>query len=130
MRVHHIGIIVRNIEHDADVYEKLGYKKIGNVIFDENQHNKILFLSNNEEQIELIEPIDERSTVKNLPTGYAHICYEVENLDEFIDNFKKNKTGVVFTGKIIAPAINNREVMFAYLKNKTIVEFIQSEMKV
>jgi len=106
MRIHHIGIIVKNIEHDADLYEKLGYKKDADIIYDENQSNKILFLKNNEETLELIEPINEKSTVYNLPVGYAHICYEVDDLDEYIKGFKEKKAGVVFTGKILAPAIN------------------------
>jgi len=127
MKIHHIGIIVNSIEKEVELYTKLGYSVYGEIVSDEIQYNKILFLQMGNEKIELIEPMDSRSSVHNLPKGYAHICYEVEDLDAYLDDFKEKRIGVVFTEKLTAPAIDNRSVVFAYLKNKSIVEFVETE---
>lgn len=127
MRVHHIGIISKNMEDDIKLYERLGYVQKDSVVVDEVQFNRIVFVSLFNDTIELIEPIDERSSVYNLPAGYAHICYEVEDLDIFLKEFKNSRTGVIFTPKIVAPAFGGRHIVFAYLKNKTMVEFLEKE---
>jgi len=128
MKIHHIGIIVNSIEKDVELYKKLGYSANEEIVNDEIQYNNILFLQRGNEKIELIEPMDSRSSIYYLPKGYAHICYEVEDLDAFLDDFREKRIGVVFTDKLEAPAIDNRKVVFAYLKNKTIVEFVETEL--
>ena len=127
MKTHHVGIIVDSIEKDTELYKKLGYQQIGEPVNDMNQFNRILFLTNSLDgsRIELIEALDDRSSVINLPQGYAHICYETEDLDAAIEDLKREKIGVVFTKILVAPAIDNRSVVFAYLKNKTIIEFVE-----
>ena len=127
MKVHHTGIIVNSIDKEVELYKALGYSVYGDIVNDEIQCNKILFLQMGNEKIELIEPMDSKSSVYNLPKGYAHICYEVKDLDAHINDFKEKRIGVVFTEKLTAPAIDNRAIVFAYLKNKTIVEFVETE---
>ena len=100
MKIHHVGIVCSDISKTIYLYEKIGYELQG----------------------ELVEPMDFTSTVANCKEGYHHICYEVE--DDFVETFRRLKVGKIFTGELVAPAINNRKVIFAYLKNKTLVEFI------
>lgn len=127
MIFHHIGIIVDNIQTSIFLYKKMGFTLFGEQIVDDVQRNNIAFLinPNSAEKIELIEPLDSSSTVSQLPKGYAHICYEVDNLDEFVTEFRKKDVGIIFTSKMRAPALGKREIIFAYLKNKTILEFIE-----
>lgn len=127
MRMHHIGIIVDSIAGETEIYKQLGYEAYGVVTEDPIQRLRLLFMKNclSGELIELIESIDEKSTVHNLPKGYVHICYEVPDLDEFVQYFKKNKLGIIFTKKLSAPALEGRLIVFAYLKNRTIVEFVE-----
>lgn len=60
MKEHHIGIIVKSIEKDIDIYEKLGYRRESKIYVDEIQKNKVVFLNRegNDLLLELIEPID------------------------------------------------------------------------
>ncbi len=128
MKLNHIGIVVKDIQKSLVIYENIGYILISNIIIDNIQNNKLIFLENilTGEKIELIEPINEKSTVFNFKGGYHHLCYEVKNIDEFISEFKKNKLGIIFTNKITAPAFDNKNVIFAYFKNDTIVEFLET----
>lgn len=124
MKVHHIGIVVKNLEKNIALYTKLAYAPISDVINDNIQHNKVVFLQNQCHTIELIEPLDENSSIYHFKEGYQHICYEVENSDVFLNDFKQLNIGKIFTKPIQAPAINNREVIFACLTNGTFVEFL------
>jgi catechol 2,3-dioxygenase-like lactoylglutathione lyase family enzyme len=95
---------------------------------DEYQNNKLIFMKNvsDNEVIELIEPLNEKSTIYKCKKGYHHICYEVNALEDFLNEFKEKKVGIVFTQKIIAPAFGHKNIVFAYLKNGTIIEFLES----
>ena len=128
MRIHHIGIITKDIAADKELYASLGYSPCGEVVTDDIQNNRLLFMSNEcGEVIELVEAANEKSSVYSLSKGYAHICYEVAEMDAFIDSFKKGRLGLIFTEKLRAPAINNRYIVFAMLKNGTLVEFVEEE---
>lgn len=125
MKQHHIGIIVRNIEKSIKIYSEMGYKLKGNVVLDYNQNNRIAFMySDFSPAIELIQPINELSSIYNFRDGYHHICYETEWGEDIVQIFKAIKIGKIFTKPIIAPALNNREAVFACLQNGTFIEFI------
>ncbi|PWL98726.1 MAG: hypothetical protein DBY04_03505 [Clostridiales bacterium] len=125
MHIHHIGIIVNDIEKDSSMYKSLGFCQCANLVVDLIQFNKIIFLQdfNNSIKIELIEPIDERSSVYNFKCGYHHICFQ-EDGGNIIENFKKMKVGKIFSKPIVAPALNKRKVVFGCLKNGTFIELI------
>ena len=125
MIINHIGIVVDNIEKNINMYSKLGYQLNKNIVWDYNQNNKIaLMCSDFSTNIELIEPIDELSSIYNFNIGYHHICYEAELGEDIVQIFKAMKIGKIFTKPIIAPALNNREIVFACLQNGTFIEFI------
>ncbi|MDR9770435.1 VOC family protein [Acetomicrobium sp.] len=85
MKVHHVGIVVKDIEKACLLYRGLGYVQVDSIIEDNVQHNRLLFLKNGELLVELIEPINSSSPVYNPRNlGYHHICYEVEDLDKAI----------------------------------------------
>lgn len=126
MREHHIGIVVKNIVESQRIFEQLGYKASSKTIVDTYQHNKILFLGNEKtlQKIELIEALDEQSTVKNFKPGLHHICYEADEGENFRVVFREMGIGKIFSHDLTAPALDNRCVMFACLKNGVFVEFI------
>ena len=124
LKINHIGIIVKNIGRSKDIYMSLGYN-ISSYVVDKNQHNNIIILNSEfAPSIELIEPIDEDSSVYNFREGYHHLCYEAEPGEDIIQKFKSMKIGKIFTSPIVAPALDNRKVVFACLQNGTFVEFI------
>lgn len=124
MKVHHIGIIVNDLEKNMILYTKIRYNQISNIIVDNIQHNKIVFLQNQNQTIELIEPLNEKSSIYHFKEGYHHICYEIDRPNTFLQDFKQMKIGKIFTKPIQAPAIDNHEIVFAYLTNGTFVEFL------
>ncbi len=125
--MHHIGIISKNIEQDRDIYIELGYRQMGEIIDDPIQHNRLLFLEKDGDQIELIQAKNEQSTVANCKEGIHHFCYEVDNIEREIAHIKEKKLGLVFTKVMEAPAFDNRKIVFAYLKTKVIVEILNKE---
>lgn len=124
MTVHHIGIIVKDLEKNTTIYTKLGYDQISDVVVDNIQQNKLVFLQNQNQIIELIEPLNEKSSIYHFKEGYHHICYEIDNSSTFFNDFKQMKIGKIFTKSMRAPAIDNREIVFACLTNGTFVEFL------
>lgn len=125
MRINHIGVIVKDINKNISIYLNMGYHLQESIKYDYMQCNQIAFMvSDFSPNIELIEPIDEHSSIYNFKVGYHHICYESEPGEDIIQKFKSMRIGKIFTKPIIAPALDNREVVFACLQNGTFVEFI------
>lgn len=126
MRTHHIGIIVNDLDKNIELYLNLGYEKISDTIIDRIQNNRVLFCKSCDgaQTIELIEPIDEHSSIRNFKSGYHHICYEAEPGEDIIQKFKEMRIGKIFTKPIVAPALDGRKVVFACLQNGTFIEFI------
>lgn len=124
MKLHHFGIVVRDLSKSIPIYKKLGYQFNNQIVWDKEQHIKVVFLSNQGINLELIEPTDQNSTVSNSRTGYHHICYEADPGEDIISSFKEKKLGKIFTKPIVAPALSNRKIVFACLQNGTFVELI------
>lgn len=125
MIIHHIGIVVRDISKSIDIYNRMDFKLEGNIVIDGVQKNRIAFLKTIYcLKLELIEPLNEESSVYNFREGYHHLCYEAEPGEDIIQKFKSMKIGKIFTSPIVAPALDNRKVVFACLRNGTFVEFI------
>lgn len=126
MRLHHTGVISQSIENDLSLYMALGYLQFGEIVVDSVQNNRLAFLKNNDESmIELIEPFSENSSIKKATLGFHHICYETEDLDIEIENIRRLRLGTVFTDILLAPAFNNRRIVFIYLRTKLIIELLE-----
>ena len=124
MKIHHVGIKVTNLEKNIELYSKLGYRQVSQIMEDEIQNNRIVFVKNQFLNTELIEPVNEKSSVFHFKEGYHHICYEAEYDEDIIKDFKEAKIGRIFTNPILAPALNNRKVVFACLQNGTFIELV------
>ncbi len=93
MKINHLGIVVKNIEKSLKTYlEDYGYRQESSILDIENQKVRVVLLSNEDNiKVELIEPYDEDSPSYNALKhggGLNHICYEVENFEEFLDKYK------------------------------------------
>lgn len=125
MKVNHIGVITSDLSKSIRMYSKMGYILTGDIVRDQIQNNYIAFMDAQfSPNIELIMPMNENSSVYNFKDGYHHICYEAERNESIIAEFRKMKVGKIFTLPLVAPALANRQVVFAYLQNGTFVELI------
>lgn len=125
MNIHHIGVIVKNLNKSIDIFSSLGYDRHDEIIADQYQKNYVVLMESQfSPKLELIEPMNEFSSVFNFKEGFHHVCFEADPGEKIIEKFKAMKIGKIFTKPIIAPALDNREVVFACLQNGTFIEFI------
>ena len=128
MKVHHIGYLVKNIDKALLKFECLGYSKEGKKTYDESRGINILFILNDHERIELIEPAKEESVVSDLIKKYKntayHICYVSNDLEKDIEMIKSNG-GVQIDSPKPAIAINNKRVVFFAFASLGIIELLE-----
>ncbi len=85
-RLNHVGIATPSIDDAVKLYrDVLGATRIGEKFAMQEQGVWVCFVDVDNAQIELIEPIDETSTItgflKNNPVGgQHHVCFEVDDL--------------------------------------------------
>lgn len=89
---HHLGIATKSIEKCVSIYNKLGYHN-SDIKVEPSQNVKICFLSKEGSPIlELVEPLNNdapvSSIIKNSGTTPYHTCYEVENLQNSLDELE------------------------------------------
>lgn len=132
----HIGIISKNFDKSFAYFKKLGYQMKSVPVEDVIQNNYILMLHNNSSQpdIELICPMNSKSTVYNCKMGFHHMCYRVlldsENeIESFVKEFMNWHQGRIITDKISAPAFDNKYIQFACVSGGLIMEFLYEVKK-
>ena len=130
MKIHHIGYAVKNIDKSLSIFERLGFHKITGIVRDSIRKVDIVFIAdeNNMNTVELIAPYEKGSDVDgplNMWGGPApyHVCYEVDNIEECINEF--GKSCLVIKKPEIAPAIDNRRVAFLYHKDLGLFEVVE-----
>ena len=85
-RLNHVGVATPSIDNAVQHYrDTLGITDIGDKFKLEEQGVWVCFINVNNSQIELIEPVDERSPISrflksNPHGGQHHICFEVDDL--------------------------------------------------
>lgn len=92
--INHIGIAVHSISKALPLYEGIfGMVKEGEEII-ESQGVRVAFLSTGNTRVELLEPLNETSTIAKFITkrgeGIHHIALEVDDIKERIKELKNN----------------------------------------
>jgi len=128
MVFHHIGIATSNIEDTITRYRYMGFET-SDIIHDPVQHVNLAFLTKeNYPLYELVQPVDNRSPVQNIVSKVGvtpyHMCYLVEDLEEAIAYFKKDKY-ILIVKPVPAVAFNNQLICFLFHKDTGIVELLQ-----
>lgn len=128
MRVHHIGYLVKKIDRAIPQFEKLGFVKNGEIVYDEIRDIDILFMNNDAYCIELVSPKSEKSVtwdlLKKMGATPYHLCYYSSNLEEDIDNLRE--AGYVPAGEPLpAPALGNKRVVFMYSRYSGMIELCE-----
>jgi len=127
MNLHHIGYAVRNIDQTLKYFKLLGFESVSEKVEDSSRNVCIQFLENDGMKIEVIEPLNDQSPIKNIlaksgPTPY-HLCMETENFQESLISLRQEGFKVI-TQPQNAPAIENRNVIFLFRKEIGIIELV------
>ena len=99
MKLHHIGIIVKDIQKSLGELGK--YFEFQETIIPtlvKSQKVNVCFLKSSDVYIELIEPIEDDSPVKSMAEsggGFHHLCFEVENIFDEIERMKHSGARVI-----------------------------------
>ena len=130
MKIHHIGIVVDNIQNSLGEFSKF-------VKFDEttiptlvgSQKVNVCFMKIGEFKIEFIEPVGNESPVSKALEkggGFNHICFEVDNLSETINEIVE-KGGRLIVSPI--EGFEGRQIAFVLLNmkktNLNLVELVE-----
>jgi len=112
MKLHHIGIVVKNIQESlGELTKYLNFEETTVPIPVKSQKVNVCFLKTSDVYVELIEPVGNNSPVKKFSEskgGFHHLCFEVENIFEEVDKMKENGARVIveptegFEGRLIA----------------------------
>ena len=84
MKLHHIGIVVKNIQESfGELTQFLDFKETSVPVGVKSQKVNVCFLKTSDVYIELIEPVENDSPVKIFSEsggGFHHLCFEVEDI--------------------------------------------------
>ena len=99
MKLHHIGIVVEDIEKSRKRYEKIFGIKVGIKPYeDKNMKVKILFFDLGDMKIELIEPVGESGVSRFLEKKgevLHHLAYEVRDINKTVKNLKEKGANII-----------------------------------
>ena len=86
MKLHHIGIIVKDIQKSlGELGKYFEFQETTIPTLVKSQKVNVCFLKSSDVYIELIEPIEDDSPVKSIAEaggGFHHLCFEVNNIFE------------------------------------------------
>ena len=132
MKFHHVGYATENIESELLIFEGLGYRKKGSDFTDTMQGVKGCFLEYNFPRIELLENLPGSETLTPwLEAGIKayHFAYEVENLSNTIKQLKSQRA-ILVSNPSPSVAFGGRKICFLFLRNRQLVELIESSARV
>ncbi|MEW6195429.1 MAG: VOC family protein [Bacteroidota bacterium] len=134
MIIHHVGLIVKNIEKHYSKFfmDTLGYKEISQIYNDYNIGVRVAFINlNNKIYLELVEPLKENSPVSNYLQKFGqslhHLCFEVDNLEIECERLRNNNYFITMP-PTPAVAFEGRKVAFLMSKDENyLIELLQKQ---
>ena len=119
MKLHHIGIVVKNIQESlGELTKYLDFESTTVPSLVGSQKVNICFLKTNNVFLELIEPAQENSPISNFIKeggGFHHLCFEVDDIHIELEKMKKNGAYVIVD---IVSGFENRLTAFVMLNMK------------
>ena len=99
MKLHHVGIVVKNIQESlGEITKYLTFESTTVPSLVGSQKVNICFLKTNNVFLELIEPAEENSPVSDFIKkggGFHHLCFEVDDIHLELEKMKKNGARIV-----------------------------------
>ena len=119
MKLHHIGIVVNNIQESlGELKNYLNFETTSAIMPVGSQKVNICFLKVGEPFLELIEPVSSDSPISEFAKaggGVHHLCFEVKDLESELETFtKKGATILVNPTK----GFDERRIAFVDLNTK------------
>ena len=119
MKLHHIGIVVKNIQESlGELTKYLDFESTTIPSLVGSQKVNICFLKTNNVFLELIEPTQENSPISNFIKeggGFHHLCFEVDDIHIELEKMKKNGAYVIVD---VVRGFENRLTAFVMLDMK------------
>ena len=132
MKLHHIGIVVKNIQESLGELGKfLDFKETSIPIEVKSQKVNVCFLKTSDIYIELIEPVENDSPVKTFSEsggGFHHLCFEVEDIFKEIKKMTDNGARI-----IVKPTKGFEDRLIAFIllnmknTNCNLIEFVEKK---
>jgi methylmalonyl-CoA/ethylmalonyl-CoA epimerase len=134
MVIHHIGLVVKNIEEHYEKYfhNSLGYDNLSQIFIDEKIGVKVAFINMNDKIfLEFVEPLNENSPVNNYLRKHGqtlhHLCFEVENLEAECE-LLRDKNYLITMPPTPAVAFGGRRVVFLMAKEEDfLIELLETK---
>jgi methylmalonyl-CoA/ethylmalonyl-CoA epimerase len=128
-RLHHVGIVVANLERAAAGYSgAFEFQETTLPFHDRAQRVRVAFVRAGETWLEFIEPLGPDSPVTQFLAktggGYHHLAFEVADLDAVVREFEEARAVVVCRPVI---GFEGRRVAFLFpnLQPSLLTEFIE-----
>ena len=122
LSIHHIGYVVKDInQYASNLVKSVIVKRL----YDKTQEAELALIQIDNLFIELIQPVKESSFTYNFLQkggGYHHLCYKVDSKNKAEEIISEKKM-IKILDWVYAPLLK-AEVVFAYSKNKEVVEFV------
>ena len=119
MKLHHIGIVVKNIQKSlGELNQYLHFESTTVPSLVGSQKVNICFLKTNNVFLELIEPAQENSPISDFVKkkgGFHHLCFEVDDIHVELERMKKNGARVIVD---VVKGFENRLTAFVMLDMK------------
>ena len=119
MKLHHIGIVVENIQKSlGELTKYLDFESTTVPSLVGSQKVNICFLKTNNVFLELIEPAEENSPISNFIKkggGFHHLCFEVDDIHLELEKMKKNGARIVVD---VVKGFEERLIAFVMLDMK------------
>lgn len=119
MKLHHIGIVVENIQKSlGELTKYLDFESTTMPSLVGSQKVNICFLKTNNVFLELIEPVEENSPISNFIKkggGFHHLCFEVDDIHLELEKMKKNGARIVVD---VVKGFEERLIAFVMLDMK------------
>jgi methylmalonyl-CoA/ethylmalonyl-CoA epimerase len=131
MKLHHIGIVVDDVDAAAKYYCKtFNYQMASELIEESTQQVRIILLSLEPNLlIELIEPNNEKSPVSRFLRkggGLHHLCYQVDDIECILSKLRENGA-IVLVEPVETVTFNGCRVAFVRTKHRGLVELIERD---
>ena len=131
MKLHHVGIVVEDIEAGIQRYKAMfGFVSVTEVVDDPVQKVSVVLLSGPEADsipVELIAPLTDDSPVSKILQGNMrlyHLCFVVDDIEEALKNFRSNGA-IIISGPVPADLFEGKRIAFVYTPDKYVVELLE-----